>query len=79
MAQDVQTISISIVASEQVFRHNDRMLEERWARLSEDILEAQMCIKDWEDARRRVQQLVDDLLGEFRDMRFVESGSSNSL
>ena len=79
MARDILTIPVSTVASEQVFSHSGRVLEERRSRLSEDILEAQICIKDWEDARRRGQEYVDDLVGEFRDLRFNESGSSNTL
>ena len=79
MARDVLTIPVSTVASQQVFSHSGRVLEERRARLSEDILEAQICIKDWEDAQRRGQEYVDDLVGEFRDLRFNESGSSNTI
>ena len=55
------------------------VLEEQWARLSEDILEAQLCIKDWEDDRRRGQEFIDNLTGEFQDLRFNESRSSNTI
>ena len=55
------------------------MLEERRLKLSEDILEAQMCIKDWEDASSRDLEFVDDLLGEFHDIVLSQSGSSNTL
>ena len=44
-----------MIASEQVFSCSGRVLDECQDGLSKDILEAIMCIKDWEDARRRCQ------------------------
>ena len=79
MARDVLTIPVSTIASEQVFNHSGRVLKEQRARLSEDVLEAQMCIKNWEDARRRGQEYIDDLVGEFPDLYFNESGLSNII
>ena len=56
MARDILTILVFSVASKQVFSLSGRVLEERRTRLGEDILEALMCVKDWEDAHRRIQQ-----------------------
>ena len=53
MARDLLTVPISSVASEQVFSLSGRVIEERRTRLSDDIIEALMCLKDWEDAQRR--------------------------
>ena len=67
-ARDTLTFPVSTVASEQVFSYSGRVLDERRARLSEDILEALIWVKDWEDARRRNQQFKDDMIEEFEDL-----------
>ena len=81
MAHDILTSLVSTVVSEQVFSCSDRVLDERMARLSEDILEALMCIKDWEDARRRSQQFEDDMIEDFRDLDIsntsTQTGNNN--
>ena len=60
MARDILTIPVSIVASEQVFSCSDRVLDKHPARLSKDILETLMCVKDWRiNIRKRSQQLKD--------------------
>ena len=46
MTRDVLTT----VAGEQVFNSSGKVLDERCARLGNDILEALMCVKDWKDA-----------------------------
>ena len=55
MARDILITPVSTTASEQVFNSSGKILDERQARLDEDILEALMCVKDWEDACRREQ------------------------
>ena len=52
MALDVLRTLISTVASEPIFNYSSRVLEERRARLNEDMLEALMCVKDWDDVLR---------------------------
>ena len=83
MARDILTTPVSTVASEQVFSCSGRVLEKRRAGLNEDILEALICVKDWEDARRRGQQFADDMLVDFSDLDiFYDSttaGGSNTL
>ena len=53
IARDILTTPVSTVASEQAFSASNRILDERRSRLYPDILEGLMCVKDWEDARRR--------------------------
>ena len=79
MARDILSILVSTVASEHIFSQSGRVLEERRARLNEDILEAQMCIKDWDDARRRRQQFVDDMLNDFKDLGLSQTSSTTTI
>ena len=84
MARDILTTPVSTVASEQVFSCSGRVLEEQRARMNEDILEALMCVKDWEDARRRGQQFEDDMLTDFLNLDISDdstttAGGSNTL
>ena len=76
MARDILTTPVSTVASEQVFSSSGKVLDERRARLGEDILEALMCVKDWEDARRREQQFVDDMVGDFSNLDISEASNA---
>ena len=71
MARDILTTPVSTVASEQVFSSTGKLLDERRARLAEDILEALMCVKEWEDARQREQQFVDDMVLIFQTWIFL--------
>ena len=56
MARDILIILVSSIASEQVFSLSGRVLEEMRTRLREDILEALMCVNDWKNTHRRIQQ-----------------------
>ena len=76
MARDILTTPVSTVASEQVFSSSGKVLDERRARLGEDILEALMYGKDWEDARRREQQFVDDMVGDFSNFDISEASNA---
>ena len=55
IAKDLLTPPVSTVASESAFSAGKRVLSEIRSRLKEDILEALMCVKDWEDANYRIQ------------------------
>ena len=82
MARDMLTIPVSSVSSEQAFSSSGRILEERRCRLSSELLEALMCVKDWEHARQRTQQIEEDtdLISEFGNVNMMEeSGASNTL
>ena len=60
MARDLLTPSMSIVASESTFSIAANILGERRTRLSTEMLESLTCLKDWEDARFRLQEEEDD-------------------
>jgi len=80
MTRDMLTIPVSTLASEQVFSCSGRVLDERRARLSDNILEVVMCIKDWEDARRRSQQVQDDWVDDFENLDISDTPTeSNTL
>ena len=76
MTRDTLTTLVSTVSSEQVFSSNGKALDERQAWLGEDILEALMCVKDWEDARQREQQFVDDMVGDFSNLDISEASNA---
>ncbi|KAH9650480.1 hypothetical protein KPL70_026399 [Citrus sinensis] len=56
MARDLLTPPASTVASESAFSIGGRILDEHRSRLSSETLDSLLCLKDWEDAERRVQQ-----------------------
>ena len=56
MARDPLTPPASTVASESAFSTGGRILDEHQSRLSSETLDFLLCLKDWEDAERRVQQ-----------------------
>ena len=60
MTRDLLTPSVSTVASEFIFSIATNILGERKTRLSNEILEVLICLKDWEDARFRLQKEEDE-------------------
>ncbi|GAY57750.1 hypothetical protein CUMW_181830 [Citrus unshiu] len=56
MARDLLTPPASTVASKSTFSTGGRILDEHRSRLSSETLDFLLCLKDWEDAERRVQQ-----------------------
>jgi hypothetical protein len=64
MARDLLTPPTSTVASESGFSAKNKVLTEKRTRLNEESL---MCLKDWNDARKRIQDQIpeDDLFQEF--------------
>ncbi|BBG94461.1 BED zinc finger [Prunus dulcis] len=73
MARDVLTTPVSTVASESAFSAGGRVLDEKRTRLTPQICEALMCLKDWEDADFRTQSFVDE------DLSYFEDDSTSSL
>ncbi|KAK3198291.1 hypothetical protein Dsin_021706 [Dipteronia sinensis] len=55
MVHDILTPSVSAIASKSAFSASGKVLDERRSRLGPDILEAVVCLKDWEDAEQRAQ------------------------
>ena len=54
LAMDIFSIPVSTVSSEQAFSTTGRILEERRNALQRDIVEALVCIKDWDRADQRL-------------------------
>ncbi|KAI3918866.1 hypothetical protein MKW98_017314 [Papaver atlanticum] len=68
MARDLLTPPASKVASESVFSASGRVLSKKMSRLGPDILEALVCIKDWNDAKKRRQDFNDKYEEVFSDV-----------
>ncbi|KAK1567820.1 hypothetical protein Q3G72_017103 [Acer saccharum] len=76
MARDILTPPVSTVASESAFSASGRVLDERCSRIGPDILEAVVCLKDWEDAKQRAQKWQDQTTVEFSDLTLSNGSSS---
>ncbi|KAK1578790.1 hypothetical protein Q3G72_033151 [Acer saccharum] len=76
MARDILTPPVSTVASESAFSAGGRVLDESRSRLGPDILEAVVCLKDWEDAEQRAQKWQDQTSVEFSDLTLSDGSSS---
>ena len=57
MTRDLLTPQVSTVASESTFSIAANILGEKRTRLSDEMLESLTCLKDWEDARFRLQEV----------------------
>ncbi|EXC08471.1 hypothetical protein L484_009614 [Morus notabilis] len=65
LAMDIFSIPVSIVAAEQAFSTTGRILEERRNALQHDIVEALVCIKDWDRSGQRLHDIISpDMLSE---------------
>ena len=64
IARDLLTPPVSTVASEAAFSLGGRVLSDERSRLKEDILEALICLKDWECAELRLQEQIDSIMTE---------------
>ena len=60
MTRDLLTSLMSTVILESTFSIAANILKERRTRLSYEMLEALTCLKDWEDARFRLQKEKDE-------------------
>ncbi|XP_026459303.1 zinc finger BED domain-containing protein RICESLEEPER 2-like [Papaver somniferum] len=65
MARDLLTPPVSTVASGVAFSASGSVLDEKKTKLSAEMLDAQVCLKDWDDAK-------------FRDQNFMDEESSDS-
>ncbi|KAI3882463.1 hypothetical protein MKX03_025241 [Papaver bracteatum] len=68
MARDLLTPPASTVASESVFSASGRVLSKKRSRLAPGILEALVCIKDWNDAKKRRQDFNEKYEEVFSDV-----------
>ena len=60
LARDVISVLVSTISSESAFSLCGRIIEERRRRLSPDMVEMLLCIKDWELGDARLQHTVED-------------------
>ncbi|KAI3982898.1 hypothetical protein MKX01_010381 [Papaver californicum] len=60
MARDLLTPPASTVALESVLSASGRLLSKKKSRFSHDILDALVCIRDWNVAKNRRQELNDN-------------------
>ena len=60
MPRDLLTPPVSTVASESTFSNAANILGERRTRLSDEMIEVLTCLRDWEDARFRLQKVEDE-------------------
>ena len=55
---DILSIPVSTISSEQTFSTTGRILEEHRNALQRNIVEALVCIKDWDRADQRLQDTI---------------------
>ncbi|KAK2663234.1 hypothetical protein Ddye_001808 [Dipteronia dyeriana] len=60
LARDVLVIPVSTMSSEQVFNTSGRIIEPRRSCLSPEMVEVLTCLRDWEHAKKRLQNLTVD-------------------
>ncbi|KAJ1286326.1 hypothetical protein BS78_03G344600 [Paspalum vaginatum] len=60
LARDIISVPVSTISSESAFSLCGRIIEERRRRLSPDMVEMLLCIKDWELGDARMQHNVED-------------------
>ena len=70
MTRDLLTPLVSIVASESVFSIIANIIEDMRTTLTIEMLEALICLKDWEDGCMRLQTLEDELKEDFEKLDF---------
>ena len=81
LARDVLVIPVSTVSSEQVFSTTGRIVEERISSLTPEMVEVLACVRNWERAKKRLQnEMVDDqLIQNFSNLYVEESSDSNQI
>ena len=70
MTRDLLTPLVSIVASESVFSIIANIIEDMRTTLTIEMLEALICLKDWEDGCMGLQTLEDELKEDFEKLDF---------
>ena len=60
MPRDLLTPPVSTIASDSTFSIAANILGERRTRFSDEMIEVLTCLKDWEDARFRLQKVEDE-------------------
>ncbi|KAK3222257.1 hypothetical protein Dsin_009282 [Dipteronia sinensis] len=81
IARDILVIPESTVSSEQAFSTSGRIIEPRRNCLTPEMVEVLICIRDWEHARKRMQnETVDEqFIQNFFNLYVDEDSGSNQV
>ena len=75
MTRDLLTPLSSTVASQAAFSVGNQQIDERRNSLNPKILECQICVKDWGDAKYQIQQEITEnsyILEPFNNMNLLD-------
>ncbi|KAK0604709.1 hypothetical protein LWI29_018579 [Acer saccharum] len=80
LARDLLVIPVSTVSSEQAFSTSGRIIEPRRSCLTPDMVEVLTSLRDWEHAKKRLQnQTIDnELIQNFNNLYVDEASGSGS-
>ena len=81
LARDILVIPVSTVSSEQVFSTTGRIVEERRSSMTPEMVEVLACVRDWEHARKRLQNetIDEEFVQNFSNLYVEESSGSNQI
>ena len=79
MAHDLLTPLVSTVAPESTFSIVANILGERRIRLSDKMLEVLTYLKDWEDARFRLQKYEDEYARTLEKLEKMDSTQNKMI
>ncbi|KAK3229655.1 hypothetical protein Dsin_001536 [Dipteronia sinensis] len=79
LACDILVIPVSSVSSEQAFSRSGRIIEPRRNCLTPEMVEVLICVRDWEHARKRMQnEMVDQQFIQNFSNLYVDEGSGSN-
>ncbi|KAK3212173.1 hypothetical protein Dsin_016879 [Dipteronia sinensis] len=79
LARDILVIPVSTVSSEQAFSTSGRIIEPRRNCLTPKMVEVLICVRDWEHARKRMQnEMVDEQFIQNFSNLYVDEGSGSN-
>ncbi|KAK3211898.1 hypothetical protein Dsin_016604 [Dipteronia sinensis] len=79
LARDILVIPVSTVSSEQAFSTSGQIIEPRRSCLTPEMVEVLICVRDWEQARKRMQnETVDEQFIQNFSNLYVDEGSGSN-
>ncbi|KAK3225350.1 hypothetical protein Dsin_005212 [Dipteronia sinensis] len=79
LARDILVIPVSTVSSEQTFSKSGRIIEPRRSCLTPEMVEVLLYVRDWEHARKRMQnETVDEQFIQNFSNLYVDEGSGSN-
>ncbi|KAK3189024.1 hypothetical protein Dsin_028585, partial [Dipteronia sinensis] len=79
LARDILVIPVSTMSSEQAFSTSGRIIEPRRNCLTPEMVEVLICVRDWEHARKRMQnETVDEQFNQNFSNLYVDEGSGSN-